>query len=220
MEEGRGKAGRLMPSPAMVVALLALFVALGGSAWAVSKVGTKQIRNGAVTGPKIKNGAVTTGKIKGGAVNASRLANGAVTGVKLAVGAVTGTKLGVRSVGAAALADQSVGPAAIQSDAVGTESLADSAVTAAKLADGAVQGSNISITAVNGTPVSIPAGTSEIAFASCPEGRTAVSSGYEANSAAVLVYQDFVAGGTALIYAANPAGSSGPVQVTAQAVCI
>jgi len=217
---GLGKAGRLLPSPAMVVALLALFVALGGSAWAVSKVGTKQIKKNAVTASKIRNNAVTGPKIKNGAVTTPKIKAGAVNGTILANGAVTGTKLGVQSVGPTALADQAVGPSAIQPDAVGTDALADSAVTAAKLAAGAVGGSNVSITTVNGSPVTIPVGTSEIVMASCPEGKTAVSSGYQANSGEVLIYQNYVAGGNALIYAASPVGSSGGVQVTAQAVCI
>lgn len=46
------------PSPAMLVALVALFVSLGGSAYAVTQIGTNQIKNGAVTTPKIKSGAV------------------------------------------------------------------------------------------------------------------------------------------------------------------
>lgn len=62
-----------MPSPAMLVALVALFVSLGGSAYAVSKVGTNQIKNNAVTTPKIKNNAVTVAKLKSGAVRGDRL---------------------------------------------------------------------------------------------------------------------------------------------------
>lgn len=72
-----------MPSPAMVVAVLALVVALGGSAWAVSKIGTKQIRNNAVTTPKLKKNAVTAAKLKSGAVTGPKIANGAVTSRKL-----------------------------------------------------------------------------------------------------------------------------------------
>ena len=52
------KASIKMPSPAMLVALVALFVSLGGSAYAVTKIGTNQIKDGAVTTPKIKSGAV------------------------------------------------------------------------------------------------------------------------------------------------------------------
>jgi hypothetical protein len=57
------------PSPALVIALIALFVALGGSSYAAinslpkNSVGSKQLKKNAVTGVKIKNGAVTKSKI-------------------------------------------------------------------------------------------------------------------------------------------------------------
>ncbi len=57
------------PSPALVIALIALFVALGGTSFAAinalpkNSVGSKQLKKNAVTGVKIKNGAVTAAKI-------------------------------------------------------------------------------------------------------------------------------------------------------------
>jgi hypothetical protein len=58
------------PSPAMVVACLALIVALGGTSVAAvsqlvprNSVGPRQIQFGAVTGPKIRNNAVTSAKV-------------------------------------------------------------------------------------------------------------------------------------------------------------
>jgi hypothetical protein len=56
------------PSPAMVVALVALMVALGGTSYAAfavpsNSVGTKQLKNGAVSTPKIHNRAVTKTKL-------------------------------------------------------------------------------------------------------------------------------------------------------------
>lgn len=58
------------PSPAMVVACLALIVALGGTSVAAvsqlvprNSVGPRQIQFGAVTGPKIRNNAVTSVKV-------------------------------------------------------------------------------------------------------------------------------------------------------------
>jgi hypothetical protein len=63
----------LRPSPAMVVALVALFAALGGSAYAASQIGTKQIKNNAITTSKIKKNAVTAAKIKNGAVTGSKI---------------------------------------------------------------------------------------------------------------------------------------------------
>jgi hypothetical protein len=56
------------PSPALVVSLIALFVALGGTTYAATSlprnsVGPKQLKKNAVTSPKIKKGAVTAAKI-------------------------------------------------------------------------------------------------------------------------------------------------------------
>lgn len=69
------------PSPAMMVALLALFVALGGSAYASlnlpkNSVGTKQLMKGAVTAAKLHSGAVTSSKVR----SHSLLANDFETG--------------------------------------------------------------------------------------------------------------------------------------------
>jgi hypothetical protein len=61
------------PSPALVISVLALFVALGGSAYAASKIGTKNIKNNAITSAKIKKNAVTTAKIKNGAVTGAKI---------------------------------------------------------------------------------------------------------------------------------------------------
>ena len=61
-----------VPSPATVMAALALFVSLGGTAWAVKQIGTNQIKNNAVTTNKIKNGAVTGGKLANGTVSPSK----------------------------------------------------------------------------------------------------------------------------------------------------
>src|SRR5436190_17303568 len=59
------------PNPALVISLLALFVALGGTTYAATSlpknsVGTKQLKKNAVTSAKIKNGAVTAAKLKNG----------------------------------------------------------------------------------------------------------------------------------------------------------
>ena len=57
------------PSPALVISLIALFMALGGTSYAAinalpkNSVGTKQLKKNAVTGVKIKNGAVGAAKI-------------------------------------------------------------------------------------------------------------------------------------------------------------
>jgi len=60
---------RRHPSPAMVVACIALLVALGGTSVAAvsqlarNSVGPRQLQFGAVTNPKIRNNAVTSAKV-------------------------------------------------------------------------------------------------------------------------------------------------------------
>lgn len=95
------------PTPATVIACLALFVALGGSAYAVTanSVGSKQLKRNAVTAPKIKKNAVTAPKIRGGAVTAAKIKTNAVTTAKLLDDAVTGAKVREDTLGTVPSAD-------------------------------------------------------------------------------------------------------------------
>ena len=72
-----------LPSPAMLVALVALVIALGGTSYAAitlpkNSVGTKQIRKHAVTASKIKARAVTKSKIRANAVRSSKVKDGSL----------------------------------------------------------------------------------------------------------------------------------------------
>jgi hypothetical protein len=96
MQERR-KLGR--PSHATVVAYLALFVALCGSAYAVKQlpkksVGTKQLKGGAVTKQKVRKNAINGSKVKnnsltGADINLSKL--GTVPSANTANSATTAT---------------------------------------------------------------------------------------------------------------------------------
>jgi len=64
------------PAAALVVSIIALIVALGGSSYAAfslpkNSVGTKQLRKNAVGGLKIANSAVTSAKVKDGSLLAA-----------------------------------------------------------------------------------------------------------------------------------------------------
>jgi hypothetical protein len=63
------------PSPAMVIAIVALIVALGGTGYAAIKlpansVGTAQLKKDAVTSIKVKNGSLLAGDFKAGQIPA------------------------------------------------------------------------------------------------------------------------------------------------------
>jgi hypothetical protein len=108
------------PSAALIVALLALFVALGGPAHAqrllgkgdvdsrvvkdrslktrdLSKRTVRELRttpNGTVTEAKIRNGAVTPGKLAPAAVTAPAIADSAVGGAQVANGSLSAADVG------------------------------------------------------------------------------------------------------------------------------
>ena len=60
-------------SSAHVIAMAALFVALGGSAFAAATIGTSDIKDGAVTKDKLHDNAVTGAKVKNDSLTGSDL---------------------------------------------------------------------------------------------------------------------------------------------------
>lgn len=56
---------RLLPSPAFVVASLALVLAASGASWAATKIGTRDIQDDAITSGKIRDGAVALEDLRG-----------------------------------------------------------------------------------------------------------------------------------------------------------
>ncbi len=85
------KIGSKRPSPALVISLIALFVALGGSAYAATKIGTKDIKANAITTGKIKKNAITTAKIKKEAVTGAKINEGTLGTVPSATNATNAT---------------------------------------------------------------------------------------------------------------------------------
>jgi hypothetical protein len=53
------------PSPALVIAVIALFVSLGGTGYAAIKITGKSVKNGSLTGKDIKSNSVTGKNVKG-----------------------------------------------------------------------------------------------------------------------------------------------------------
>lgn len=79
---------------ANVVSTLALFLVLtGAAAYAAKKIGSHDLRGGAVTTAKIKRNAVTRSKIKAEAISTAKIAKGTVTNARLADGSVSLEKL-------------------------------------------------------------------------------------------------------------------------------
>jgi hypothetical protein len=162
-------------SVANVLSCIALFVALGGSAFAAVKLNAGQVKTvniarQAVTNAKIKAQAVTSGKIKNGTVNALDLGAGQVTNEKIATGAVTGKKI----------AKKAVSPRTLATEAVTSDKLANGSVAAAKLLPSFYAQLIKNVTYVNSESATNNL-TEKSAEAICPTGKQAIGGGARVN---------------------------------------
>ena len=87
------------PSPALIVALLALFVALGGSSYAAVKIGARDIQRGAVGTRAIANNSIRSGDIRNAAVSGADVRDDSLTNAD-----IDNTKLSAKSAETAARA--------------------------------------------------------------------------------------------------------------------
>jgi hypothetical protein len=144
----------------MAVALLALFIALGGPATAARLIDGSTIKRGSITNKQVRNRTLGTqdlskravaslkttpsksvgsAQLRPSAVTAKALGPKAVDASKLADGAVGNTQLAGKAVDAGKLADGAVGPTQLAMDAVTSSKVADSSIGAAAIADGGLQ---------------------------------------------------------------------------------
>ena len=113
---------RRRPQPALIVAIIALVAATGGTATALpgrhtidrndvakNAIRSKAIKDGQVTGADLRDGAVTSAEIADATIGGSDIAKSAVTGAEIADGAVAGGDLAQGAVGSAQIAKGAVG---------------------------------------------------------------------------------------------------------------
>jgi len=111
----------------MVIALLALFVALGGPAQAARVVQS-------VTSADVKDGSLKTRDLSRSTVRELRTPrNGSVTEAKIADGAVSPAKIRAQSLDTRAIADRSLRGNDIALGAIGAGEVADGSLTAREL---------------------------------------------------------------------------------------
>ena len=70
----------VLPRPAMIVAIVAMVAALGGSAYAASKIDTEDIANNAVTARQVENDSLKGKDFKAGGLTGSDLRDDKITG--------------------------------------------------------------------------------------------------------------------------------------------
>lgn len=142
-----------MPTPAMIVACVALIVAMAGSAYAA-------LGKNSVDSKQIAPQAVASSEIAGKAVKGADIADGSVKDIKLADNAVTGAKIADNAVSSAKIADGTVTGGDLAPLSVGLSNL--NVVLSSRFADVALPD--------DGTRTSVNA--------SCPAGQVAAGGGF------------------------------------------
>lgn len=127
-----------LPSPALVIACLALFVALGGTVLAATKIDGRTIRVKSLPGNRL-----TVGSLPG-----NRLRTGSIPGSRLAPGSVKAQQIDVGSLGPV--------PSATHADSADTARRAQTAIAAEHATDA---------TTINGRSVGCRTGTRQFAGA-------------------------------------------------------
>jgi hypothetical protein len=99
------------PSPAMGVALLALFVALGGVSYGVAAntIGSRAIKDGSVLSRDVHDGAVQGRDVQNGTLRGRDVADGSLRGADVRDGGLVGMDIGDGSIAGVDVAPNALG---------------------------------------------------------------------------------------------------------------
>jgi hypothetical protein len=193
------------PSPATAIALVALFVAVGGPARAAQLVDGRDIKAGSVGSKQVKDRSLAARDLSkrtvrrltataDGSIAAGKLADNAVTTRALAPGSVLTGSVGDNSLTAADLASSSVGNEEVADNAVGQPEIRNNGVGASEIADQSIDGGEIIDGGLLARDVGRFAGTFTADFVGLGSGdcQAAIVSGTPADLADADISQDLV----------------------------
>lgn len=203
------KKSTFRPSPALVIACIALFAALTGSAIAAgvgkNTVRSPQIVDGTIRTVDIRDNAVAAGKIAPNAVDTTEIAENGVDSSDVAPDSLTAQDLGPASVTSSEVADQSLTANDLGPDSVGSSELQAGSVRASELG-GIIQVSK-------NTPIA--AGANGSVSVDCPAGTTVISGGAQPANFGVEMTSSLRSGNGWLYQAKNQNGAASTLTVFA-----
>ncbi|MDX6624191.1 MAG: hypothetical protein QOE75_2123 [Solirubrobacterales bacterium] len=209
-------------SPAMILSIVALFVALGGSAYAVG-IGKNTVRS-----PQIVDGSVRTVDVRDNAVNAAKVAPDAIGNEELAENSVTSQQvvdetltnqdLGAASVTSSEITDGSVGSADVSDNSLTAADLGANSVGSSELQTGSVRAAELGTIIQVSQTEAIKGNTNKTATILCPEGTTAISGGGFGTLYSIQMSGSFRNGNGWRVDAKNTSATDGAI--TAYAYCL
>jgi hypothetical protein len=121
------------PNHATVVAYLALFVALGGTAYAVDTIGSADVINDSLKSEDIKNETLRGGDVALNTIATSRLTDNSLLSVDVKDGTLT----------AADIQDETLTAADIKNGTIGSADIAANSLGGGRIADNSLKGADI-----------------------------------------------------------------------------
>jgi hypothetical protein len=155
------------------IALLALFIALGGSVYAASnKIDGAQVIAKSLPGNRIKPGTVTATQLKKGTIGEPQIKAGAISGKLIRSGAVSAKQIQSNSITGAQIKAGSISGGQIQNGSLGATQINQTTLTG-------ISAANIHtvqyVTSTVGIALESETGTS--ATATCPSGMKVIGGG-------------------------------------------
>jgi hypothetical protein len=175
------KKNTFRPSPALVIACIALFAALTGSAIAAgvgkNTVRSPQIVDGTIRTVDLRDNAVSTGKIAPNAVAAGKIAPDAVDTTEIAENGVESSDVATDSLVAGDLGPASVTSSEVADQSLTANDLGPDSVGSSELQAGSVRASELGPIVAVSNSTTINAGANASVSVDCPTGTVAISGG-------------------------------------------
>lgn len=214
------KTRKFRPSPAMAISVVALFLALAGTAFAAPKF--------LVRSAQIVDGTVRTVDLRDNAVNSPKIADAAVTADDLGTDSVGSDEIAKDAVKSDEIADNAVTSSEVAPDSLTAGDLASNSVTSPEIADQTINSNDIGPNAVNADELSVviqrtnskslAAGTNGSVSAPCQAGEQVLSGGGAPSAYGVEMTSNAPTGNGWFYAASNKTGAT--QTITVYALCL
>lgn len=200
------KTRKFRPSPALVIACVALFAALSGSAMAAKS---------AIRSAQIVDGTVRTVDLRDNAVNTFKVANGTITADDLATDSVGTDEIAKDAVKADEIAPEAVASSEVANQSLTQDDLGPNSVGSSELQAGAVRASELGTIIQVSNSTGIAANTTNGVSVQCPAGTTVISGGAQPGNFGVEMTSSLRSGNGWLYQAKNNNGAASTLTVFA-----